>query len=447
MKHLGIALALWIFATCQGHAAAKPNLLVILADDLGWGDLSCQWAKDLQTPNIDRLAAQGMRWNNFRANCCVCSPTRAALLTGRYQELVGVPGVIRTHPENSWGWLAPNARLLPQSLKPAGYHSAIIGKWHLGLDSPNTPTERGFDFFHGFLGDMMDDYYTHRRHGNNYMRQNRAVIDPQGHATELFTEWAEQYLRERAKTRRPFFLDLAYNAPHSPIQPPDAWLARVKARQPGITEKRAKIVALIEHLDDGVGRVMRTLTEANLADNTLVIFTSDNGGHLESGANNGPWRAGKQSMYEGGLRVPFIARWPGHIAAGSHSDRAALTMDMFPTLCDAAGVTSPAGIEGRTFLPTLLGHSQSLPERDLHFTRREGGTEYGGKTIDAVIRGSWKLLQNTPWEPLQLYNLDADPGEGADLAMKNRREFNELSAALRKQLQLGGRVPWQRPAP
>ena len=157
---------------------------------------------DLRTPAIDRLYREGIDLRNFYANCPVCSPTRAALLTGCYPDRVGVPGVIRTHAANSWGYLSPRAVLLPQVLKTAGYHTAIVGKWHLGLESPNTPTKRGFDTFHGFLGDMMDDYLTHRRHGINYMRRDRE-IDPEGHATDLFTDWAVEYLEERAKTDRP----------------------------------------------------------------------------------------------------------------------------------------------------------------------------------------------------------------------------------------------------
>jgi arylsulfatase A-like enzyme len=434
-----------VWAVGYSPAADKPNLVVILADDLGWGDLGCYGAKDLRTPHIDRLAAEGVTFDNFYANCTVCSPTRASLLTGRYPELAGVPGVIRTHAENSWGWLAPSATTLPQALQPAGYHSALVGKWHLGLESPNTPTERGFDFFHGFLGDMMDDYYHHRRHGNNYMRRNQQVLEPQGHATDLFSDWAGDYIRERAASGRPFFLYLPYNAPHTPIQPPDDWLAKVRQRDPGLSEKRAKLVALIEHMDDGIGRVMKSLKDAGVDERTLVIFTSDNGGQLDVGANNGPWRDGKQSMYEGGLRVSFVARWPGRIPAGSRSDRRALTMDLFPTLCEAAGVKPPAGIDGKTFLPALLGQRQAPYERDLFFTRREGGARYGGRTIDAVIRGDWKLLQDSPWAPLELYNLKSDPGEKENLAEKNKGKFNELSAALRRQIQRGGAVPWQQP--
>ena len=425
----------------------KPNVVMILVDDLGYGDLSYMGATDLQSPHIDSIAADGIRFSNFYANCPVCSPTRAALLTGRYQDLVGVPGVIRTHADNNWGYLIESAVLIPQPLTKAGYHTAIVGKWHLGLESPNTPMDRGFDHFHGFLGDMMDDYYNHRRHGTNYMYRDRTEIDPKGHATDLFTDWACDYINGR-KPEQPYFLYLAYNAPHTPIQPPEEWVARVKAREAGITDRRAKLVALIEHMDDGIGQVLDTIRK-QVDDGgrpTVVIFSSDNGGQLSVGANNGPLRDGKQSVYEGGIKVATCAAWYGsdRIKAGSRTDFTAMSMDLYPTICDLAGAKIENSIEGRSILPTLLGKEQT-PVRDLwYFTRREGNLRYQGKTIDAIRRGPWKLLQNSPFEPLELYNVEADPLEDNNLAQKNRAVFNQLSAELRKRLQLGGQVPWQK---
>jgi arylsulfatase A-like enzyme len=439
----------------------RPNLLVILADDLGWGDLSCYGAKDLRTPNIDRLAAEGVRFEDFYANCPVCSPTRAALMTGCYPEAVGVPGVIRTHATNSWGHLRPDAVLLPSLLGRAGYTTALIGKWHLGLQSPNTPPERGFDYFHGFLGDMMDDYYTHRRHGFNYMRRNREEIDPEGHATDLFTQWACDFIQRSSLTQRrdptvregsperaeqngrPFFLYLAYNAPHAPIQPPAEWLEKVKQREPGISEKRAKLVALIEHMDAGIGRVLEALRAAGLESNTLVVFTSDNGGDLGPGANNGPWRAGKGTLYEGGIRVPMAARWPGRIAGGGRSSHIALTMDLMPTLCEVAGAAVGREIDGRSISPALLGRAQVDPARDLFWGRREGGAPFWGENVQAIRRGDWKLLRPTPNAPYELYNLKDDPFEKKDLAQAEPRVFRELAQALQAQLQRYGAVPWQ----
>ena len=453
---LFVALMLSLWTIVSVHAAERPNVVIILADDLGRGDYSAFGTKDIRTPGIDRLCREGLTFDNFYASSCVCSPTRAALLTGCYPDRVGVPGVIRHTPENSWGWLSPRAVLLPQALKSAGYHSAIVGKWHLGLSSPNTPTERGFDFFHGFLGDMMDDYLTHRRGGQNFMRRNQEVIDPPGHATDLFTTWACEYLTERAAANKrvvngeaatplPFLLYLAYNAPHDPIQPQPEWLAKVKRREPEMPDKRAGLVALIEHMDAGIDRVLVTLDRLKLADNTLVFFTSDNGGILNYGATNGPWRSEKQHMYEGGLRVPAVARWPDRIAAESHTERVAVTMDLFATIVDAAGVPMPKGIDGVSFLPTLLGQPQTVPARDLYFVRREGGPAYGGKTIESLIRGDWKLVQDSPFQPLELYNLKSDPRETKDLAAQEKKTFLELSAALREHIQQGGQVPWQEP--
>lgn len=432
------------YPAADAQAANPPNIIVILADDLGYGDLTCYGAKDLRTPHIDLLMLAGMRFDQFYANCPVCSPTRAALMTGRYQELVGVPGVIRTHPDNNWGYLSTNAILLPQILKPAGYHSSIVGKWHLGLEPENHPLQRGFDHFHGFLGDMMDDYYHHRRHNNNYMRLQEKTIDPEGHATDLFSQWAIDVINEQAAADQPFFLYLAYNAPHTPIQPPDDWLAKVKARESGIAEDRAKLVALIEHMDHGIGKVVAALNKTGVAENTLLIFTNDNGGYLKVGASNGNLRGSKQEMYEGGIRVPMCAVWSGHIPPASRSDHIALTMDLFPTLAEAAGVTIDHEIEGRSILPVLRGQNIPQFERDIFFTRREGGEVYGGKTIDAVRSGDWKLLQNSPFAPLELYNLKEDPLEEHNLINERPKIRRRLSAALRKQIQRGGQIPWQK---
>jgi arylsulfatase A-like enzyme len=421
----------------------RPNLLMILTDDQGRADYSAFGTKDIRTPHIDRLFREGISCENFYANSPVCSPTRAALLTGCYPDRVGVPGVIRHIPEDSWGYLDPSAALLPKILKPAGYHSALIGKWHLGLTSPNTPTERGFDLFHGFLGDMMDDYWTHLRGGHNFMRRNRQTIEPQGHATDLLTDWACAYLQERARRSTPFFLYLAYNAPHDPIQPPEEWLKRVQAREPNMPPARARLVALIEHMDAGIGRVLETLDRAGLSQNTLVVFASDNGGVLGNGANNGPWRSEKQHMYEGGLRVPCAARWLGKIEPGRRTERIALTMDLFPTFVEAAGAKCPAGIDGVSLLPELLGKPSSAPDRDLYFVRREGWDAYGGKTIEAIRRGDWKLIQDSPFRPLELYHLGRDPQETTNLAAREPAVVRELSAALRRHIQRGGQVPWQ----
>lgn len=449
LKLLGAAsLTTGANVTRGNTAGPKPNILVILVDDLGYGDLSCYGAKDLKSPNIDRLVASGMRIDPFYANCPVCSPTRASLLSGRYPDLVGVPGVIRTNIRDNWGHLSSQAILLPVLLRRAGYHTALVGKWHLGLTSPDTPNERGFDHFHGFLGDMMDDYYDHRRHGINYMRLNENQIDPEGHATDLFTEWAIDYLRQRAgnAAQQPFFLYLAYNAPHTPIQPTQEWVEKVRQREPGISDRRAKLVALIEHMDAGIGKVMEALQETGLSENTLVIFTSDNGGQLDVGASNGSLRAGKGDLYEGGIREPMCAVWPGRIEPGLRSDRVALTMDIFPTVCEAAGVPIDHEIDGVSFLPTLLGKQQPADQRTLFWVRREGGPRYGGRAYYAAREGDFKLVQNSPFESLKLYNLAQDPKEERPLDDTHpmyRKLFNAIQAHISKT----GTIPWQRSQP
>jgi len=418
---------------------------MILADDLGFADVSTNGQRDVATPNIDRIAAEGMHFTHMRANATVCSPTRAAFVTGVYADRAGVPGLIRSQPENSWGYLSRTTPTLAERLRPAGYTTAIVGKWNLGYESPNLPNDRGFDFFHGFLEDMMESYTTHLRHGRNYMRLNRETIDPQGHATDIFTQWAIDYLRERGQDRRPFFLYLAYNAPHAPIEPPAEWLARVKQREPKLDEKRAKIVALIEHLDDGIGRVLAALKASGLDENTVVVFTSDNGGSLPHGSVNQPWRDGKQSHYEGGLRIPFSVRWPGVVKPGTRSDYAGLTFDANATFLELAGVAKPAGTDAVSLLPILRGGPAPAGPRDLYFVRREGGAAYGGKSYEAIIRGDWKLMQNNPYSPLELYNLKDDPQERNNLVKQQPKLVRELELAMRAHIQRGGATPWQKP--
>lgn len=420
-----------------------PNVLVIITDDQGLYDVGYYGTEDLVTPHIDALVRDGLRFDNFYANSPVCSPTRAALLSGRYPSYVGVPGVIRTHEHNNWGFLNPKATLLPKLLKERGYHTAIIGKWHLGLESPNTPNEHGFDYFHGWLGDMMDDYTEKRRHGINYMRKDGETIDPPGHATDLFTGWAVDYINEQAKTRSPFFLYLGYNAPHFPVQPPESWLERVKAREPGISEKRAKLVAFIEHLDEGIGKVISALKQTGQYENTVIVFTSDNGGWLPDEANNGPFRDGKGTVYEGGVRIPTAVVWENHVAKGSVTDYRAISMDIYPTLAEIAGAGIHHEIEGVSFLPILEGKPHSDQGRPLFYERREGGENFGALTIQAVSLDGWKLLQNSPFQKQELYHIAEDPYETTNVIDDYPEKYKELNALLRVHIQKGGRVPWQ----
>jgi arylsulfatase A-like enzyme len=444
-KHFLLAgcISLTPSLSMQAALPEKPNILLILVDDLGYGDLSCQGvSNDIRTPHIDKLLNEGIRCTDFHANCPVSSPSRASLLTGRFPDMVGVPGVIRTHKEDSWGYLSREAVLLPQVLKQQQYHTAIIGKWHLGLDSPNTPLERGFDFFHGFLGDMMDDYYTHLRFGNNYMRQNNTVIEPQGHASELFSNWAIDYVNKQKGGKEPFFLYLAYNAPHVPVQPPAEWLDKVKKRESGISEKRAKLVALIEHLDDNIGRVCKALEANGQLENTLIIFASDNGGQEDAGANNKPFRGAKQEMYEGGICVAGGFYWKGKIKPAVNNNFIMLS-DIFPTLCNLTNAAFSHKIDGISVLPVLEGKEQTTDERIVHWVRREGNFRYGGQVYYASRYKTYKLMQNTPWEPYRLFNLADDPEERKPINDRSSEIYQTLFKELMEHIRIAGAVPWQ----
>lgn len=438
-------LLILTFSVIGQSRNSKPNISIILTDDQGYHDVSYYGTADLRTPNIDELCKSGMRFDNFYANSPVCSPTRASLMSGRYPEMVGVPGLVRSRPKDNFGYLKPDAVLLPKLLKSANYKTAIVGKWNLGLEKPNIPNGKGFDYFHGWLDDMMEDYWSHLRNGQNFLRENEKVIVPKGHATDLFSDWAVNYIRDQKNSKDPFFLYLAYTAPHFPVQPPKDWLTKVKAREPGISERRASLVALIEHMDDGIGKVVRSLKETGAYENTIIVFLSDNGGHLEDGANNGNLRDGKESMYEGGIRVPAFITWPNQIKAGSVSSETALSMDIYPTLAEIAGAKINHKIDGVSLLAILKNADQKLANRPVFFTRREGNLRFGGQTIQAVISGNMKLLHNSPYAPYELYNIYQDPYEQRNLISYQIDQYKKLHELLIKQIKKGGSVPWQKP--
>jgi len=439
---LSFYLLTYVFAQ-NNSESSPPNILIIFTDDLGYGDLSIQGATDMRTPNIDNIAKKGMIFKQFYANSPVCSPSRASLLTGKYPNMVGMPGVVRQVEEKSWGYFDENAVTIPQMLNEVGYHTGMIGKWHLGYEKPNIPNSKGFQYFKGFLGDMMDDYWTHLRHGINWMRENEIEITPEGHATDIFTDWTIDYLKERQVKQQPFFLYLTYNAPHFPIQPPQEWLDKVQQREQNITEKRAKNVAFIEHLDFNIGRIMKALKETGLDDNTLVVFTSDNGGALRYAQSNSPLRGSKQQMYEGGIRVPFFASWKGKIAAGSTSDNVGMLMDLLPTFCKVAEKEVTHAIDGISLLPTLLGEEQVTDDRHLFWVRREGW-DYGGQAYYAARYKGYKILQNSAYEPLEFFNIEEDELEKTPLNSEDSKVYRKLRMALQEHIKKSGAIPWQK---
>ena len=424
----------------------RPNLIIILADDLGYGDVSHNGADDLRTPHIDSLATDGMRFSQMRANCTVCSPTRAALLTGLFPDRAGVPGVIRTQPESSFGYLRTDIPTLADEMSRLGYHTSAIGKWHLGLESPNVPNDRGFDHFHGFLGDMMDDYFTHLRHGNNYMRRDDQTIEPEGHATELFTDWAIRVVKKESKVDQPFFMYLAYNAPHFPIQPPTEWLEKTQQRMPDADAKRVANVALVEHLDANVGRLLDAIAAAGIAEDTMVALTSDNGGSLSHAQRNLPYRDGKQSHYDGGLRVPAVVRYPRRVEPGTVCEAAVMVFDLFPTCVTLGGGHAEPSLDALDMTKLLDGQSDDrFASRDQYFVRREGNARYGGLAYHALIRDGIKMARQDPFSDYEIFDLNEDPFEKNDLGPKSRKRFHPLKQAISRQIQVGGSVPWQPP--
>ncbi|MBS2213122.1 sulfatase-like hydrolase/transferase [Carboxylicivirga mesophila] len=427
-----------LFLTLLSNAQ-QPNIVFILADDLGYGDLSCYGATDLYTPNIDKLCENGIKFTRAYANSTVCSPSRAAILTGNYPDMVGVPGVIRDMPDNTWGNLSDEVPFLPEQLIALGYHTALVGKWHLGYESPDLPNDRGFDHFKGYVGDMMDDYYTHKRAGINWMREGSKRIEPKGHATDVFTNWAREYINIQSNADNPYFLFLTYNAPHEPIQPPADWLEKIKKREPQANITRQKLIALIEHLDAGVGKVMEAIEKSGEADNTLIVFTSDNGGALQYGANNGLLKGGKGDLYEGGIRIPCVVNWPDKIKPNTVSEPIIL-MDFYPSLIELAGGNHQQELPSKSLVNLLKEEPPNSVGRELVFMRREGH-RFGGRAYYAISNGEYKLMQNSPFESYQLIHISDT--SSVEIPVENAAVKEELRKKLMKHIQNSGNIPWR----
>lgn len=430
---LAAAFGAGFAARAEDNARQRPNVVLIVSDDQGLADLSCCGAKRIRTPHLDRLMGSGIRLTRFYASSALCSPTRAALMTGWYPDMAAPLG---NDPEQGKRRLAPFAVPLPQSLKRAGYRTALVGKWHLGETSPSLPQENGFDEFWGFPGPMLKSYFTHAKQKGTAkgLWHNAEPLAVEGHATDLFTGWAVDFIRDEAARGNPFFLYLPYNAPHSPLEARPDWLERVRRRFPDLKEGPANSIGLVEHLDESVGRVVEAIRTAGVSDRTLVIFTSDNGGRRGLTEPAG-LRGGKGELYEGGLRVPCCAVWPGRIAAGSQSARLALSMDLYPTICEAAGAAYDAAMPAKSLLPTLLGKAQPADERILVFTVPAGKTAgaLAKLPLYACRQGDWKIVQSAPRAPMELYNLKDDPGEENPLPT-TLEAYGRLQEALQQHL-------------
>ncbi len=422
-------------ALLGGAVRGRPNFIVFLTDDHGYHDLGCQGARDLKTPQLDALAASGARFTQWYSNAPMCAPARAALLTGRYPIRAGVP---QNGPP-----LAPSERTIAALLRPLGYATGLVGKWHLGAGPQTGPNAHGFEEFFGFHSGCID-YYSHRYYWGepklvNYhdlWRNGREVFEDGRYMTELITREALSFLERRGG--RPFFLYVAYNAPHYPMHAPERYVERFPALEP----ERRMYAAMLAAVDDSVGEILGRLEKLGLRENTLVFFGGDNGATAEPraglnqqparGGSNHPLRGWKFSLFEGGIRVPAILSWPGRIPAGRVVAEPACHMDLLPTILRAAGAPLPADrtLDGRDILPVAASGAAS-PHEALYW-------HSGGQL--AVRRGRWKLVKDgfpadgTPQgrRPLEgedalfLSDLEEDPGETRNLRRLRPAVVDEL---------------------
>jgi len=410
--------------TARAQGPTRPHIVHIVADDLGWGDVGFHGAKDVRTPNIDRLAATGTRLEQFYAQP-LCTPTRASLMTGRYPLRYGLQTFVI--PSQLGYGLAPDEWLLPQALKEAGYTTAIIGKWHLGhADRKYWPTRRGFDHQYGFHGDEID-YFRHEVNGVPDWYRDDVPLEEEGYSTTLLGDEAVRLIASHDPSR-PLYLYLAFNAPHTPYQAPEEYLDRFN----GIDDPvRRTYIAMVGALDDQVGRVLDALEKKQLRDRTLVLFHSDNGGVTDAEtageepapkavASNGPYRGGKGTVYEGGTRVVALASWPGHVRAGAVADGVIHAAALHPTLLALAGGRTSRGkpLDGMDVWGTIAGGRPS-PRKEVVYNVEPSAA--------GVREGDWKLAWHAQLpSSVELFNIAEDPFEERDVAARRPEKVAEL---------------------
>lgn len=407
------------FATTACRAApSRPNVIVILADDLGYGDTSLfdGWVK---TPQIERLASEGLTFTDFHTNSSVCSPTRAAFLTGRYQQRVGIVDVVARHLDTPG--LEASELTIPRLMKRNGYRTALFGKWHLGTEPKYNPIHHGFDEFVGYLNGAAD-YHNHRDWFDGLHR-----TDIKGYTTHLITDHAVDFIREHSTT--PFFLYVSHEAVHLPFQTPADTVENRSKKKLTSREMwdpmriRPKYKIMLEEMDKGIGQILDTIQSEGSAENTLIFFLSDNGA-IGAGGSNKPFRGGKFSNYEGGHRVPAIAWWPGTIAAGTSTDATAMAMDLLPTIMELTGISVPETrrLDG-TSMAELILKQADFPDRQLFWG-------YEPKLGTAMRDGHWKM--QTRGDVVELYDLSQDIRETTNVANQNLERTATMKAAIEK---------------
>jgi len=418
-------------ALASNMTAKKPNLIVILTDDQGYADVGFNGSKEIYTPNIDRIATEGARFTSGYVTYPVCGPSRAGLLTGRYQDRFGFVGNPTIDPEVDNAGIPASEKNIAEVLKPEGYKSAIVGKWHMGTHPDLHPNKRGFDHFFGFLSgghqyfakdltinDLSEVTKKWEWYRTRLLRNNERV-DTTKYLTDELSDEAVSFIEQEKDN--PFFLYLAYNAPHQPLQATQEYLDRY----PHIKNKRRKTyAAMISAVDDGVGQILASLKKNGLDDNTIIFFLSDNGGPLSKNAsNNGILRGGKTDPFEGGVRVPFAMRWPGVIKSGTDYHKPVSSLDILATIVDEAKVDTSHNkpLDGKNLIPYLTGEKQGQPH-DVLFWRA-----FRAKWV-ASRRGDSKVI--TRRGKAMLYDLDADISEENNLYQKNQQLYKSQQAEI-----------------
>lgn len=427
---LSFTVALSLILTALAAPASKPNILLIVADDLGWGELGCQGNPEIPTPHIDAIAKNGVRFTNGYVSGPYCSPTRAGLMTGRYQQRYGHefnPGPAEQAVAN-FG-LPLQETTLPQRLKSAGYVTGMVGKWHLGYRPEFHPLKRGFDEFFGFLGGA-HSYLNAQADPANLILRGTTPVDQMEYATDVFAREAAAFI-ERNKSES-WFLYLPFNAVHAPLEATEKYMKRFESIA---DSRRRTFAAMLSAMDDAVGVVMGKLDEHRLTEHTLVFFISDNGGPTASiTSGNGPLRGFKSQTWEGGIRVAWMMQWKGRVPAGRVDNRPVIQLDILPTALAAAGVEAKPEwkLDGVNLLPFLSGQNTSMPHDALYW-------RFGQQM--AIRKGDWKLVKGAggglavesadraTLAGAELYNLSQDIGEKKNLAAENPEKVRELAAA------------------
>jgi arylsulfatase B len=398
-----------------------PNIIVIVADDLGWADVGFHGA-DIATPNIDRLAREGATLDRYYV-APICSPTRAGLMTGRYPERAGLRANV-IPPWSTFG-VDTTVAMLPVLLARAGYtNRAMIGKWHLGhARSAYLPLNRGFNYFYGHYNGAID-YFTHKREGELDWHRNEEPCYDTGYSTDLLAREAARCVERFAAAQKPFFIYLAFNAPHSPLQAPADELQAIGA-DTATASPRQKYTAMVRRMDKGIGKVLSALQQAGADRNTLVLFMSDNGAAPREGGSSGPLRGGKFTEWEGGVRAAAALRWPGGIKGGGKIAQVTGYIDVLPTLCDIAGIPADgAPRDGISIWPVLSGRKKAI-NRDFYLG------------MGALAQGSWKVIRANAGNPRmkaaedQLFDLQADPGEKKNVRSAHTELYNKLLQKLK----------------